>query len=92
MPQGNFLTWHRYFTWSYEQALRDECSYTGPLPYWNWFANGGDIMKSAVFDGSDTSMGGNGYYFKYNGTEPITGLIIPPGTGGGCIASGPFAK
>lgn len=26
---GNFLSWHRYFTWTYEQALRHECGYTG---------------------------------------------------------------
>src|SRR5688500_3468226 len=22
---GNFLSWHRYFTWLYEKALQDEC-------------------------------------------------------------------
>lgn len=26
---GNFLTWHRYFLWAYEEALRNECSYSG---------------------------------------------------------------
>ena len=26
---GTFLAWHRYFTWTYEQALRKECGYTG---------------------------------------------------------------
>lgn len=31
---ANFLGWHRYFTWSYEQALRNECGYTGAQPYW----------------------------------------------------------
>ncbi len=29
---GSFLAWHRYFTWLYEQALRDECGYTGTQP------------------------------------------------------------
>jgi tyrosinase len=24
---GNFLTWHRYFTYGYEKALREECGY-----------------------------------------------------------------
>jgi hypothetical protein len=24
--QGNFLSWHRYFTWAYEQTLRNEVS------------------------------------------------------------------
>lgn len=26
---GNFLTWHRYFLWAYEEALRNECNYSG---------------------------------------------------------------
>lgn len=26
---ANFLTWHRYFTWLYEDALRTECGYKG---------------------------------------------------------------
>lgn len=29
---GLFLTWHRYFVWAYEQALRDECGYKGYQP------------------------------------------------------------
>ena len=29
---GNFLSWHRYFTWLYEKALREECGYTGTQP------------------------------------------------------------
>jgi hypothetical protein len=29
---GNFLPWHRWFTWSYENALRSECSYKGYQP------------------------------------------------------------
>lgn len=29
---GNFLSWHRYFTWLYEEALREECGYTGTQP------------------------------------------------------------
>jgi tyrosinase len=29
---GTFLAWHRYFTWNFEQALRNECGYTGDFP------------------------------------------------------------
>jgi hypothetical protein len=29
---GLFLTWHRYFVWAYEQALRNECGYKGYQP------------------------------------------------------------
>ena len=29
---ANFRTWHRYFTWTYEQALRNECGYKSWRP------------------------------------------------------------
>ena len=29
---GNFLTWHRYFVWTYEQVLKNECGYKGAHP------------------------------------------------------------
>jgi tyrosinase len=29
---GNFLAWHRYYTWLYEEALRNECGYKGTQP------------------------------------------------------------
>jgi hypothetical protein len=29
---GTFLSWHRYYTWLYEEALRTECGYTGTQP------------------------------------------------------------
>ncbi|KAH7304801.1 hypothetical protein B0I35DRAFT_414371 [Stachybotrys elegans] len=89
---GNFLTWHRHYIWSYEKALRNECGYTGYLPYWNWFANQDDLSKSPVFDGSDTSMGSDGSFVEHNGSTGGGGLHIPSGKGGGCIASGPFAN
>lgn len=30
--QGNFLSWHRWFVYSYEQALKNECGYNGTQP------------------------------------------------------------
>ncbi|KAF4452131.1 hypothetical protein F53441_4968 [Fusarium austroafricanum] len=88
---GNFFTWHRYYTWAYEKALQDECGYKGTQPYWNWF-NTGDFAKSSVFDGSETSMSGDGEYFKHNGSVSGRNSIwIPSGKGGGCIKTGPFA-
>ncbi len=29
---GSFLSWHRYYTWAFEQALRTECGYNGTQP------------------------------------------------------------
>lgn len=47
-----------------------------------------------MFDGTAYSMSGNGVYAKHNCTDALaTGInCIPPGTGGGCVETGPFAK
>ncbi|KAI4626617.1 hypothetical protein J4E83_003769 [Alternaria metachromatica] len=88
---GNFLSWHRYFVHGYEKALREECGYKGYQPYWNWFAHTDDLTKHPVFDGSATSMGGDGEYVKHNGSAGGKGTIaLPSGAGGGCIKDGPF--
>ncbi|KAF2220783.1 tyrosinase [Elsinoe ampelina] len=91
---GNFLSWHRYFTWAYEQALRNECGYTGYQPYLNWGKLASNPRAAPVFDGSDTSMSGDGAYREHPpavifaaATPPLT---LPPGNGGDCITSGPF--
>ncbi|KAF2494294.1 Di-copper centre-containing protein [Lophium mytilinum] len=91
---GNFLSWHRYFVWAYEQALRRECGYTGYQPYWNWGKYADDPLSSPIFDGSDSSMSGNGAYVKHNAScipsDSLCEISLPTGTGGGCITSGPF--
>ncbi|KAH8880978.1 tyrosinase [Thozetella sp. PMI_491] len=91
---ANFLSWHRYFTWTYEQTLRNECGYKGYQPYWNWGKYAFDPVNSPVFDGSATSMSGNGVFEPHNCTNALpTGLnCIPPGDGGGCVETGPFAN
>ncbi|KAF4547359.1 Tyrosinase-like protein 8 [Elsinoe fawcettii] len=91
---GNFLSWHRYFTWSYEQALRNECGYKGYQPYLNWGKVAADPLGAPIFDGSPQSLGGDGVKTNYTGIpvpRPDNVLIrVPPGNGGGCITSGPF--
>ncbi|KAF9882780.1 hypothetical protein FE257_005169 [Aspergillus nanangensis] len=87
---GNFLTWHRYFTWAYEQILRKECGYNGYQPYWAWNKYADDPINSPIFDGSPISMSGNGAYVPHNDSEIAPGVFIPAGTGGGCVTSGPF--
>ncbi|EOA91705.1 uncharacterized protein SETTUDRAFT_152771 [Exserohilum turcica Et28A] len=93
---GTFLAWHRYFTWQYEQALRNECGYKGYQPYWDWpkTAESG-LDNSPMLDGSEYSMSGNGEFIPGQGEVVIAGtgppeIRLPPGTGGGCIKSGPF--
>lgn len=52
---------------------------------------------SPLFDGSDISLGGDGEFIPgHQGTtiNPPGGRIIQlaPGTGGGCVVTGPFAN
>ncbi|KAK4153158.1 hypothetical protein C8A00DRAFT_43885 [Chaetomidium leptoderma] len=89
-----FLPWHRYYVWHYENALRTECNYKGYQPYWNWDRYAKDPANSPLFDGSEGSMGGNGAKVTHQGI-PIPGApspynMIPPGSGGGCVTTGPF--
>jgi hypothetical protein len=81
---GNFLSWHRYFTFAYENALRTECGYNGTQPYWDW-GRWSTPETSPLFDGSDTSMSSQGEKVKHNSNG-----LKPAGEGGGCIVSGPF--
>ncbi|KAF2708625.1 Di-copper centre-containing protein [Pleomassaria siparia CBS 279.74] len=93
---GTFLAWHRYFTWHYEQALRNECGYTGYQPYWDWAKTAQTgLEKSPILDGSDTSMSGNGEFIPDAGNIVVGGdglseISFPAGSGGGCVTSGPF--
>ncbi|KAF2111019.1 hypothetical protein BDV96DRAFT_194702 [Lophiotrema nucula] len=91
---GNFLTWHRYFTWAYEQALRNECGYKGYQPYYNWAKWADNPAASPVFDGSATSMSGDGAPYPRNATcipsPDQCSISLPIGNGGGCVTSGPF--
>lgn len=82
-----FLLFHRYFIWTYEEALRNECGYDGTFPYWNWGEDDGNVEGSPLLDGSLTSLGNNG---AFENTTPLFG--VPQGSGGGCILEGPFSN
>ncbi|KAF1961905.1 Di-copper centre-containing protein [Byssothecium circinans] len=81
---GNFLSWHRYYTFAYEQALIKECGYNGTQPYWDWGRWAASPETSPLLDGSETSISGQGAKTTHNSNG-----IKPAGQGGGCI-SGPF--
>ncbi|KAF4553222.1 Tyrosinase-like protein 1 [Elsinoe fawcettii] len=91
---GNFLSWHRWFTYAYEQALRTECGYKGYQPYLNWGKVAQDPRRAPIFDGSDTSMSGDGAFRNYSGiatpSDQQPFIRFPNGKGGDCIYSGPF--
>lgn len=95
---GNFMPWHRWFVHTYETALREECGYKGYQPYWEWPRYPAP-QKSPIFDGSSTSLGGNGQYIPHDGPvlQPPPGSTLqpfqlPPGLGGGYVLTGPFAN
>lgn len=93
---GTFLAWHRWFLYQHEQALRNECGYTGYQPYWDWSKSAASGMEnSPVWDGSDTSMSGDGAHVANEGQVVLAGnglpnVYLPHGNGGGCVTSGPF--
>ena len=92
---GLFFHFHRYFIWLYEKTLQDECGYKGTQPYWDWTLSWEDPRKSPVFDGSPTSMGSNGETIPHgplNITAFGLSFLLAPGTGGGCVYSGPFTN
>lgn len=76
-PVEEFLTWHRWFLWQYETALRlvsGDCSIT--LPFWEWELDFEDPGASAPLGpltfGSVNGLGGRGRpSVKYGVTEGI---------------------
>ena len=80
--------------WTYEHALRNECGYTGYQPYLNWGKYALDALNAPVFDGTPTSMSGNGVYRAHGPVDipsPALPLVIVPAElGGGCVTTGPF--
>ncbi|RPA75967.1 Di-copper centre-containing protein [Ascobolus immersus RN42] len=87
---GFFLHWHRYMLHAYEQALRNECNYTGAQPYWDWFIDidsGLPMEQWPIFD-AVTGFGGNGPYVEATAEQNPFGLTGR--TGGGCVPDGPF--
>ncbi|KAK6064033.1 tyrosinase central domain protein [Seiridium cupressi] len=52
-----------------------------------------DDIFFPLFDGSDTSLGGNGDYDPDAPQDSLpSGALLPRGTGGGCVTTGPFAN
>jgi len=56
--------------------------------YWDWGRWAQDPENSPIFDGSDTSLSGNGEYIPgHRGSG-----VVPAGNGGGCVKTGPFKE
>lgn len=78
---AKFLIWHRYYLWSYEDALRSECGYKGALPWFDETKYAGNFAASSIFSndyfGSVTTGGG----CVTNGKFANLALHVGPGTG-----------
>ncbi|GAW20786.1 hypothetical protein ANO14919_102970 [Xylariales sp. No.14919] len=85
---------HKYYVWLFEEALRNECGYTGYQPYMNYDRYSKDPFNSPLLNGNASSLGGNGEPDPaYKGVlQPgRTPNIIKSGGGGGCVTKGPFS-
>ena len=66
------------------------------LQYWNWGISAlTGLENHPIFDGSETSLSGNGAFIANKSDILINAGDLPPirlaaGTGGGCVTSGPF--
>ena len=95
---GLFLPWHRQFTWGWEEALREHCSYQGSIPYWDWMPWAANQSESPVWSGGKDGFGTNGPYYPH-GPVNVSLPDVPgplyvyrdPGTGGGCVRDGAFS-
>jgi len=72
-----FLPWHRYYLHLYETALKQECSFHGNLPYWDWSLDWSDFRAAPVWD-AKSGLGGDG-----SGPESVGD--------GKCVTTGPFS-
>lgn len=44
-----FLLWHRYYLWTFEQILRDECGFDRAMPWWDETKDAGAFNQSSLF-------------------------------------------
>lgn len=68
-------------------------------PYANFGRYSNDVVNAPLFDGSDTSISGNGedaphgvIYLSAKGVPDSLVMEFPPVSGGGCVTSGPFVN
>lgn len=62
---GLFLLWHRYFISAFEAALRTNCGFERPLPWWDETLDNGAFNQSSVFTAESfgslpSAVNGNG--------------------------------
>ncbi|ETS77427.1 hypothetical protein PFICI_11301 [Pestalotiopsis fici W106-1] len=64
---GAFLPFHRYYLTAHERVIRDECGYTGRMPYWDELADVNDLYRTDMWEDQ---------YFGGNGTDDGTSRVV----------------
>ncbi|KXJ86448.1 hypothetical protein Micbo1qcDRAFT_126172 [Microdochium bolleyi] len=84
-----FLPWHRYYLYAFRTMLRNECSYTGPMPWWKETNNAGNFPASDIFSASyfgslpQASSNGGGYCLQNGAFRGLNNRV-----NGQCVARG----
>lgn len=58
---GQFLPWHRWYVYAFEQSLKTKCGYNGVSPYWDWTIDAPDFFESSFWKDSDAASGLGGW-------------------------------
>jgi len=58
---GQFLPWHRWYVYVFEQSLKNKCGYTGVSPYWDWRIDAPDFHESSFWKDRDPKSGLGGW-------------------------------
>ncbi|KAK8069728.1 hypothetical protein PG994_006344 [Apiospora phragmitis] len=82
---NKFLLWHRYFLWTFEQVLREECNFDRAFPFWDETKDAGhfadfDMFSPDYFGSLPGPTDGAGTCIR-DGAFANTTLHIGPGTG-----------
>ncbi|KAK8045295.1 hypothetical protein PG993_005319 [Apiospora rasikravindrae] len=82
---NKFLLWHRYFLWTFEQMLREECNFDRAFVFWDEKKDAGhfaefDMFSPDYFGSLPGPTDGAGTCIK-DGAFANTTLHVGPGTG-----------